>query len=153
VPRRPRHLEDNLMFDDADGRLVSGGCVLRLRRTPHGARLTWKGPRQVAHGVRSREEIELEVGDADAMQAVLRGLGLEPRFRYQKYREAWSHEGLEIVVDETPIGCFLELEGEPEAIHRVAMALGYGRDDYVLDSYVALFVAGGGTGDMVFAEP
>lgn len=87
------------------------------------------------------------------MQAVLRGLGLEPRFRYQKYREAWSHEGLEIVVDETPIGCFLELEGEPEAIHRVAEALGYGRDDYVLESYVTLFVAGGGTGDMVFAEP
>jgi adenylate cyclase, class 2 len=85
------------------------------------------------------------------MQAVLRGLGFRPSFRYQKYRETWSHAGLEIVVDETPIGVFLELEGEPETIHRVAEALGYGQDDYVLDSYVSLFVAGGGTGDMVFA--
>jgi adenylate cyclase class 2 len=125
--------------------------VVRLRRTPHGARLTWKGPRQIAHGVRAREEAELEVGDADAMQAVLRGLGLLPRFRYQKYREAWQVEGLEVVVDETPVGCFLELEGDPEAIHRVAAALGYGPDDYVLESYLTLFVVGGGRGDMVFA--
>ena len=55
-----------------------------------------------------------------------------------------------MVVDETPIGDFLEVEGEAEGIHRVAAELGFSRSEYVTDSYVALFFAAGGKGDMVF---
>jgi hypothetical protein len=57
---------------------------------------------------------------------------------------------VEIVVDETPIGTFLEIEGPVAAIHEAARALGRGPADYVGASYVALFAAAGGTGDMVF---
>jgi adenylate cyclase class 2 len=71
-------------------------------------------------------------------------------FRYQKYRETYAWKDVEIVVDETPIGTFLEIEGPLEGIHAAAAALGYGRDDYVTDSYAGLFFASGGTGDMVF---
>lgn len=149
---RPRHFEDNLLLDDEAGSLRTAGSVLRLRRTPAGGTLTYKGARHVEQGLKSREEIETTVGDADALQAVLARLGLRPVFRYQKYREAYAWGGQEIVLDETPIGTFLEIEGDPEGIHKAAAALGYGREAYVTDSYVALFFAAGGTGDMVFRE-
>jgi adenylate cyclase class 2 len=101
-------------------------------------------------GVKSREERETGVGDPDALEGILHRLGYRTVFRYQKYRESWSQGGQAIEIDDTPIGTFLEIEGDTEGIHRVATALGYSATDYMLESYVALFFAGGGTGDMVF---
>jgi adenylate cyclase class 2 len=147
---RERHLEDNLLFDDERGALRSTGSILRLRRTPGRATLTLKGPKTVVAGMRSRPELETAVEDPDVLQAMLLALGLRPAFRYQKYREAYEWEGQEIVVDETPIGAFLEIEGDREGIARAATLLGFSPRDYVVESYVALFFAGGGKGDMVF---
>jgi adenylate cyclase class 2 len=55
-----------------------------------------------------------------------------------------------VVLDETPVGTYLEIEGPLETIHRAARALGRGPEDYLTDSYAALFFAAGGAGDMVF---
>ncbi|HVO12256.1 MAG TPA: class IV adenylate cyclase [Vicinamibacteria bacterium] len=150
---RERHLEDNVLFDDARGSLRAGGAVLRLRRMPRSGLLTLKGPRQLEGGVKSREERETTIEDPDALETILRGLGYRPVFRYQKYRESWSHRGQEIELDETPIGSFLEIEGDLEGIHAVAAELGFSSRDYVGESYVELFFASGGEGDMVFAPP
>jgi adenylate cyclase class 2 len=149
---RPRHFEDNVLLDDERSTLVASGRTLRLRRTEDGATLTFKGPRAQREGVRSRPEIEVEMAaaDSDALEAILRGAGFRPVFRYQKYRETYSLGGVEIVVDETPIGTFLEIEGPPVEIHAAAAALGMGPRDYIADSYAALFFASGGKGDMVF---
>jgi adenylate cyclase, class 2 len=147
---RPRHLEDNLLLDDAARSLLARGLLLRLRRTDQGAVLTYKGPRREDEGVKSRVEIETEVGSADAAQALFDGLGFRPVFRYQKYRETYRWRDVEIVIDETPVGTFLEVEGPAAGIHEAAQALGYGTGDYVLDSYASLFFARGGQGDMVF---
>jgi adenylate cyclase class 2 len=153
VLETPRHFEDNVLFDDERGSLRGRGRVLRLRRTSTGiATITFKGEKTVEDGVRSRVERETEVADADTAEAVLGELGYRPRFRYQKFREAWVWRDVEIVVDETPIGTFLEIEGPIATIHAAAEALGRGRNEYVIDSYVALFLAAGGTGDMVFPE-
>jgi adenylate cyclase class 2 len=126
--------------------------VLRLRRAEGRAVVTYKGPATIAQDVKSREELEVVVSDAEVFEQILAGLGLRPSFRYQKYRESYGHGDAEIVIDETPIGTFLEIEGAADAIHGVAAALGFSRDDYVLESYVALFLASGGAGDMLF-EP
>jgi adenylate cyclase class 2 len=147
---RARHFEDNVLLDDEAGRLRAAGQLLRIRRTPDGGRLTYKGPRVDSGEVKAREEIEVTVGEPDILQSLLAGLGLRPVFRYQKYRETYAWEGVEIVVDETPVGTFLEIEGPVESIHAAAAALGYRRADYVTDSYAGLFFAAGGTGDMVF---
>ena len=146
----PRQLEDNVLFDGAPSRLASQGKTLRLRRTGARSILTFKGPMEAVEGVKSREEIEVDVSDPKALEAILAGLGLRPGFRYQKYRETYEWRDAEMVVDETPIGVFVEIEGPIETIHAAASALGKTRDDYVLDSYVALFFAAGGAGDMVF---
>ena len=145
-----RHLEDNVLFDDAEGSLREAGTVLRLRRTPGAGLLTFKGPRQLQDGVKSREERETKVEDPGALETILRRLGYRPVFRYQKFRESWSHRGQQIEVDETPIGSFLEIEGDREGIHAVAALLGFSPRDYVNESYVGLFFASGGQGDMVF---
>lgn len=147
---RPRHFEENLLLDDAGSSLLGSGRLLRLRRTSEGAILTFKGPRSIVEGIKSREEIEAAVGDPDALLAILERLGLRPVFRYQKYRETYAWKDVEIVVDETPIGTFLEIEGPLETIHQAAAALGHGPKDYVTDSYAGLFFASGGTGEMVF---
>jgi adenylate cyclase, class 2 len=148
---RGRHFEDNLLFDDVPGRLNAAGCVLRLRRRDPGpAVLTFKGEKRVVDGVRSRPETESEVADADAVQSILAGLGYEPRFRYQKFRESFVWRDAEVEIDETPIGTFVEIEGPIDTIHAAAEALGRGPKDYITESYVGLFLAQGGTGDMVF---
>jgi adenylate cyclase, class 2 len=149
---RERHFEDNALFDDKAGSLAASGTVLRLRRTSHGGVLTFKGPREIENGLKSREERETSVDDPDEVRAILRKLGYRPLFRYQKYRETWTLRGQEIEVDETPIGAFLEIEGDPQGIHAVAADLGFSPADFVTESYVGLFLAGGGQGDMVFPE-
>ena len=101
--------------------------------------------------MKSRPEIEVEVSDADASTRSSPALGYRKAFRYQKYRETYRWRDVEIVVDETPIGTFLEIEGPVDASTRRPRALGRGPADYVAESYAALFFASGGTGDMVFA--
>jgi adenylate cyclase, class 2 len=150
VLSRPRHFEDNVVFDDSAGGMTGRGCLVRLRRTDEGAVLTYKGPRRIVEGVKARDEIELMVADPDALETVFAGMGFRPVFRYQKYRECHRFAGVEVVIDETPVGAFLEIEGPVAEIHRAAAAMGFAPDDYMTDSYADLFFAAGGTGDMVF---
>lgn len=147
---RPRHFEDNELFDDAPGSLGAAGSLLRLRRTPSAAVLTFKGPRRPDESVKSREEIETNVADAEAVREILERLGLRAVFRYQKYRETWVWRDVEIVIDETPIGVFFEIEGTRLGIQAAAAALGRASHELITSSYVSLFWAAGGQGDMVF---
>jgi len=151
TPGRPRHLEDNVLYDDASSSLYAAGQALRLRRAEGRAIVTCKGPRQErADGVKSRPETEIEVSDGEAFHSILAALGYRKVFRYQKYRATFHWREVEIVIDETPIGTFLEIEGPVNVIHEAARALGRGPADYIADSYAALFFASGGKGDMVF---
>jgi adenylate cyclase class 2 len=147
---RERHFEENVLFDDAARTLRDSGTVLRLRRTPAGGTLTFKGPRSFEAGIKSREERETAVDQPAALHAILKRLGYQQVFRYQKYRESWSYLGQQVELDETPIGDFVEVEGDAEGIRRVSAELGYTEQDFVGESYVGLFFAGGGQGDMVF---
>jgi adenylate cyclase class 2 len=148
---RARHLEDNVLYEDAASSLYAAGQALRLRRAEGRAIVTYKGPRQErGDGIKSRPETEIEVSDADAFHSILAALGYHKAFRYQKYRETYRWREVEIVIDETPIGTYLEIEGPVDVIHEAARALGRGPADYIADSYAALFLASGGIGDMVF---
>ena len=72
---------------------------------------------------------------------LLRAMGLNPSFRYEKYRTRFKLGSLHLDLDETPVGTFLELEGQPKAINRVAKALGYSDRDYIRGTYWDLFNA------------
>jgi adenylate cyclase class 2 len=149
--RRARHFEDNLLLDDAARSLAATGTALRLRRAEGRAVLTYKGARREdASGVKVRPEIEFEVADGDDAQALLAALGFQPAFRYQKFREVWGWKDVEVDVDETPLGVFVEIEGPTGTIQEALRLLGLGPDDCVTESYPALYRAAGGRGDMVF---
>jgi adenylate cyclase class 2 len=72
---------------------------------------------------------------------ILRSIGLRPGFRYEKYRTTFRLPGLYVDLDETPVGVFLELEGTPKAIDRVARALGFSSRDYIRGTYWDLYAA------------
>lgn len=147
-PAHPRSLEDNVLFDTPDRALRKVRSILRLRRYGSRWSITYKGTPEPDQHYKSRLELESEVKDPEAMQAIFRVLGLVPVFRYQKYRSQFvqtSPRGnrrprLEIALDETPIGHFMELEGSRAAIDRVACQLGYSRTDYSTASYGALYL-------------
>jgi adenylate cyclase, class 2 len=152
-----RHRQDDALYD-AGGRLERAGCALRLRRTPTGALLTYKGPATQTGGIKSRREIETTVEDAGAIDALLDALGFVAVFRYEKRRETWSFGGCEIALDETPIGSFIEIEGTPAAIASVLDRLGMDPTPAIPESYPALYARlrrahPDWPRDMIFPEP
>ena len=146
-----RHFEDNAVWDRDVDPLLEAGCLLRLRRARGVVLLTFKAPLPVtdpravaAHRHKVREEHETEVADPDALQRVLRHLGFHTVYRYQKYRTELAHGALRIALDETPLGCFVELEGEGDDIDHFAAALGFTPADYIRASYRELHQARAG---------
>ena len=137
--REERHAERNVLYDDARGELSGRGCTLRLRTAGSDVILTFKGPARFDDGLKVREEREVRVSDAAEAAALLSGIGLVPRFRYEKQRESWEHAGCLVSLDETPIGRFLEIEGNPAAIRRVVSDLGLDFSEAIPYSYPSLY--------------
>ncbi|HET9796229.1 MAG TPA: class IV adenylate cyclase [Thermoanaerobaculia bacterium] len=133
------HLESNVLFDDAAGRLLASGTALRLRRARGRALVTFKGRAAFEGAVKRREELETEVADAATFERVLERLGFVPKFRYDKRREEFRFAGCVVALDETPIGTFVEIEGEPSAIEAAATDLGLDPRHAVRDSYAGLY--------------
>ncbi len=138
--RHPRTHEFNVLFDFPNRSLREKGGLLRVRRFGDEGKLTFKGP-GAAGRHKQREEIELTISDGDAMSSILEKSGLEPVFRYEKFRTEYAKPGEDgvITVDETPIGYFLELEGPAEWVDKVAAQLGYSESDYITQSYGSLY--------------
>lgn len=134
-----RAFEDNVLYD-CHGELKHRGCVLRIRRYEGQWTITFKGTKTVdSRGIKTRPEHETELADGEAMVSILRSLGYQPCFRYQKYRTIFEMDGIQVMLDETPMGDFIELEGDADAIERVRHALGLQDEPGIPESYVALY--------------
>jgi adenylate cyclase class 2 len=137
-PIHPRQFQDDEVFDFPDRRLAAAGTVLRLRREGERALLTLKEEVGDQGNYKVRREFETAVAEGDAARRLLLGLGLTTSYRYQKYRRTFALGSLLILADELPIGDYLELEGPPEEIDRLAAALGYSKESYITESYRTL---------------
>jgi adenylate cyclase class 2 len=73
------------------------------------------------------------------MDLILRALGYAPSFHYEKFRAEWTDGEGQVVVDETPIGNFCEIEGAPRWIDATAKKLGVPAADYITKNYAGLF--------------
>ena len=73
------------------------------------------------------------------MHEILSALGYSPSFRYEKFRAEWTDGKGQVVVDETPIGNFCEIEGKSGWIDATAKKLGVKDDDYLTKNYATLF--------------
>lgn len=136
---RPRVFERNVRFDTEDEALLAEWKLLRLRQDT-AVTLTFKGDPQeaVASEARVREELEVVVSDFDTMALILTRLGFAPVQSYEKYREAFAWEEVEVVLDELPYGNFVELEGEDEALKTAVSQLGLNWEKRILSNYLSL---------------
>ena len=138
---RRRVFEANRVFDTPKHTLRNARRLLRIREAGGRFTITYKGPPLAArHKV--RQELELEISSPGTLTAIFAQLGLEPSFRYEKYRTEYHQPGGAgiAMLDETPIGIYLELEGSPRWIDRTARAMGFAESDYITASYGRLYM-------------
>lgn len=134
---RSRRLQLDRFLDTPGLHLSSSKLALRLRREPDRATLTYKGAPQ-GGPVKSREEIETTVADADALELVFSRLGYTEQWRFEKHREDYALGDARVFVDDTVAGVFVEIEATPDLIETTAALLGKTPADYILASYRSL---------------
>jgi predicted adenylyl cyclase CyaB len=141
---KPRHFEDNWLLDTADRSLFNQGAALRVRKANGRGLVTYKG--EVEEGAHSllkiREEIESDTSDPDRLIVLFERIGFHRAFRYQKYRTGYSLalDACELAVefDETPIGNFIEIEGDEPEVLRVLEGAGFTTSEIIRESYPEL---------------
>ncbi|MGA1986115.1 MAG: class IV adenylate cyclase [Candidatus Sulfotelmatobacter sp.] len=134
----PRTHEMNTLYDLPGEILRQRKELLRLRKYGSTWTLTHKsGTTRARHS--SRVELETEVADGKMLDLILRALGYAPSFRYEKFRAEWSDGKGQVVVDETPIGNFCEIEGPSRWIDATATKLEVTPADYITKNYATLF--------------
>lgn len=106
--------EKNWVFDRA-GELGESARLLRLRTDAHGCRVTFKGPPRYEEQTKIREELEFTASDAQVTRLLLERLGYSVVKRYEKVREEWRLGASVVCLDHTPIGDFVEFEGNDAA--------------------------------------
>jgi adenylate cyclase, class 2 len=135
--------EVNTLYDLPGEVLRKRKELLRIRKYGSEWTLTHKSKGKIGRHS-SRRELQTEVNHGEQMDAILRALGYAPSFRYEKFRAEWvdgkkhGGKGL-VVVDETPIGNFCEIEGPPRWIDATAKKLGVSHDEYIMKNYATLF--------------
>ena len=137
----PRTHEMNTLFDHGN-ELRRRGALLRLREYGPRWTLTYKdrsGKQSGRH--KSRREIETKVENGDAMGRIIEAVGFSSSFRYEKFRSEWADSNGHVVIDETPIGNFGEIEGQAKWIDATAKRLNIPVKNYLKESYAELFAA------------
>ena len=132
--------ESNTLYDLPGQRLRKRGELLRLRKYGSSWLLTHKAKGKVARH-KTRVETQTRIDDGENLQKILQALGYVPTFRYEKFRAEWSDGKGHVVLDETPIGFFGEIEGPARWIDQTARLLGIDRESYLTDTYAGLFFA------------
>jgi adenylate cyclase class 2 len=129
----PRTFESNVLYDTPDRRLRAKGELLRIRQYGDRWIVTHKRhpeDEDAASRFKVRIETESEVADGEALA--------------EKYRREYSHPKASaghVVIDETPIGVYCELEGPTGWIDQTLVALGVSPGNCLTESYGRLFTA------------
>jgi adenylate cyclase, class 2 len=148
----PRTYESNTLYDTPNRDLRARREVLRIRQ--YGALCTVTHKRQAdQHNpvdttrYKVRIETETVIGEREALAEIFHQLGYNAVFVYEKYRTEWAqtinhtpHASAYLVIDETPIGTYAELEGPTDWIDRTLAQLGVDPAHCLTDSYGKLFL-------------
>jgi adenylate cyclase, class 2 len=135
----PRTHEMNTLYDLPGEVLRARKELLRIRKYGSAWKLAHKSKGKIGRHS-ARVELEVGVSDGRRMDAILRALGYAPSFRYEKFRSEWTDGKGHVVVDETPVGNFCEIEGPPRWIDATAKKLGVTAADYITKNYAGLFL-------------
>jgi len=136
-------VQTDAYFDTVARDFTRGDKALRLRRERIGQRerviLAYKGPQQ-ADDYKKRVEVELEVDDREAAEALLVALGYDRALAFEKRRRRWRLRDCEVALDELPLlGTFVEIEGpDSRTIAQVQEMLGLSHVPHTRESYASL---------------
>jgi adenylate cyclase class 2 len=146
----PRTFEHNTLYDTPNRDLRVKRQILRLREYGGIHTLTHKRIDDAANPDTSRYKIRIEtettVSDPQALAEIFAQLGYQPVFTYEKYRTEYSifdsatNSAPHLVIDETPIGTYAELEGPTNWIDRTLTDLNIDPATCLTDSYGKLFL-------------
>jgi adenylate cyclase, class 2 len=148
----PRTYEHNALYDTPTRDLRRRREVLRIRQYGTLCTVTHKRqPDQQAPVDTTRYKIRIEtetiVAEREALSQIFQQLGYNPVFIYEKYRTEWSHPvgpdsdtTAHLLIDETPIGNYVELEGPTDWIDRTLAELNIDPATCLTDSYGKLFL-------------
>jgi adenylate cyclase class 2 len=131
--------EINWLYDSVDGRLQSGDMALRLREYAGRCILTLKEAAVFQGPVKQRTEHEVEVSDCEGLRSILERLGYTRSLRYEKDREIWQLRAVQVMLDHTPMGDFVEIEGAESQLGEVARSLDLELDRALRLSYPRLW--------------
>ena len=142
------YTEINTFFDTEDRSLLAMDHGLRLRSSrslddnTQIFRYTFKGARQYGT-LKSRDEIELDVGDYRTAERFLVALGFQKVLSFEKRRNTWTFQACSIELDDLPhLGKYVEVEGPDEAtILNVRKQLGLEKAAIIKTSYVAMLMS------------
>ena len=143
----PRTFEHNTLYDTPERSLRERHQLLRIRRYGELWTLTHKRQPDGADDsvYKTRIETETELEDGEALAAIFGQLGYLPAFTYEKFRTEWRYtskgKGAHLVIDETPIGNWAELEGPTDWIDSMLIALKVDPATRITDSYGKLFLS------------
>ena len=136
-------LQTDFLFDDANATLTTADRCLRLRRqsVAGGERyfLTYKGAKEKSD-FKKRQEIEIEIIEAESAQKLLSALGYEKVLVVEKKRRLWQLGGCAVALDQLPLlGDFVEIEGpNNKVIAKVQQSLGLAELTHIEKSYAQL---------------
>ena len=132
--------EMNTLYDLTGSPLRKRGALLRLRQYGPKWTITYKDKSKVTSTRhKSRREIETQVEHGMALAELLTAVGFKATFTYEKFRSEWSDGQGHVVIDETPVGNFAEVEGPGEWIDLIAAKLNIAEKEYITLSYGELF--------------
>ncbi|HEX9801278.1 MAG TPA: class IV adenylate cyclase [Thermoanaerobaculia bacterium] len=133
----PTVFEENWLID-RDGELGDRASILRVRAEEgRGAVVTFKGPSSFEGPTKVRVELEMRVESAEKALEIFTTLGYKAERRYQKLREEWRLGTETICLDHTPIGDFVEFEGD--RAEAVAKRCGFDPETALRKSYLMLY--------------
>jgi adenylate cyclase class 2 len=148
----PRTYEHNTLYDTSTRDLRARREVLRIRQYGSVCTVTHKRQPDQQTPVdttryKIRIETETDVAERESMAEIFHQLGYDPVFIYEKYRTEWSQPIKpnssttgHLLIDETPIGTYAELEGPTDWIDRTLAELNIDPATCLTDSYGKLFL-------------
>jgi predicted adenylyl cyclase CyaB len=127
-------LEDR-RYDTRDRALSARDEVLRLRvystPTQTRAELDWKGPTRREGGYKLREELDVHVGDPDALAGILERLGYVVTIAIDRTIVQYDLDAAMIRFERYPrMDDLVEVEGTPEQIEHAIAVLGLPREGF-----------------------
>jgi adenylate cyclase class 2 len=102
--------QEDIYFDAVDRNFREHDEVLRIRKTPHGDRVTYKKKR-ADKDARIRTEHEVKVESGDEFAELLKDLSFVHIAKIRKARESYSVSGCNVELDRVEgLGDFVEVE-------------------------------------------